>query len=45
MKKGNFKTLRMKNLVLGIWSEKWMKQKNCLNHGQITFFTAIVLPE
>ena len=37
MKKGNFKTLPMKNLVLGIWSEKRMKQKTHLNHGQITF--------
>ena len=35
MKKGNFKTLRMKNLVLGIWSEKWMKQKTVLTMAKL----------
>ena len=46
MKKGNFKTLPMKNLVLGIWSEKRMKQKKTiLTMAKLPYLTAIVLPE
>ena len=45
MKKGNFKTLPMKNLVLGIRSEKRMKEQKGLNRGQITFSSAKVLLE
>ena len=45
MKKGNFKTLRMKNLVVWICSEKRMKQKTRLNYGQHTFSPAIVMPQ
>ena len=43
MKKGNLKTLPMKNLVLQDQVSKTDESTKGLNHGQITFSSAKVL--